>query len=306
MKILIYGSGGVGGYFGGKLADSGANVTFLARGKHFIALKEKGLLIKSIKENIHIKNVKAVQSVLEAESPELVLLGVKAWQVKDAAKELSKIKTDKMSVIPLQNGIMAAEELRSELGHSVVLDGICKIFSKIEEPGIIQHIGFEPIILFGENDNSVSERCKKIQSLFINADFKAKIPDDIHAEVWTKFLYICTSGLCAVTGTNLAVLNKIAETRKMLESLLSEIFEISLKAEIKMKPDIVSKTLAFIDTLDEDSTSSLQRDIMEGKASELEYQNGTVVKLAAKYGVSAPANTFIYSSLLPLEMKARG
>jgi 2-dehydropantoate 2-reductase len=305
MKIAIIGTGGVGGYFGGKIARAGYDVTFLARGEHLRAIQQHWLTIKSIEGDFKVAPAKATERIKTFGSVDLIILAVKAWQIKDIAKDLAEIVSRDTLILPLQNGISAADELKEQLKQDNIISGLCRIISKIESPGIISHFGIEPVIVFGELDNSETERIHKIKSVFDNAEIKAKISDDIIADLWKKFIPICVSGLLAVTRTSYGELRELNETRQLTIELLNEIFRLSQELGIRIESDFVAKAVALIDSFPYDSTSSLTRDIWDGKPSELEYQNGTVVRLAEKYGVATPVNRFIYHSLLPMEIKAR-
>jgi len=305
MKIAIIGTGGVGGYFGGKLAKAGYDVTFLARGEHLKAIQQNGLAVKSIRGDFKINPVKVTDSIKTIGLVDLVILAVKAWQVKDIAKELAEIINRDTIILPLQNGVSSTDELKEYINPENIIGGLCRIISKIESPGIINHFGVEPTILFGELDNSKTERTIKIKAIFDNADIKARISDDIIADIWKKYIAICVSGLLAVTKTTYGELRELKETRQLMIELLNEIFKLSQKIGIHIEPDFLDKTVAFIDTFPYYSTSSLTRDVWEGKPSEIEYQNGTVVKLAEKYGIDTPVNRFVYNCILPMEKKAR-
>jgi len=305
MKIAVIGTGGVGGYFGGQLARTGNDVTFIARGEHLRAIQENGLKVKSIKGDFTIRQAKASGSFAPVAEAQLVIIAVKAWQISEIGKELSGMVGKETMVMPLQNGISAANELQGMLGPKNIIGGLCRIISKIESPGVINHFGIEPTVVFGELDNAKSERIRRLKALFDHAGIKANISNDIIADLWKKFIPICVSGLLAVTGTTYGELREHWEKRKLMVELLNEIFRLSQKIGINIESDFVEKSVSFIDSYPYDSTSSLTRDIWEGKPSELEYQNGTVVKLAQKYGVATPVNMFVYNSLLPMEIKAR-
>ncbi len=305
MKIAIIGAGGVGGYFGGKLAKAGYDVTFLARGEHLIAIQQKGLTVKSILGDFAIDNVKVTDRIDTIGFTDLVILGVKAWQVRDISKELLTIIKKDTTVLPLQNGVMAAEELRENINQVNIVGGLCRIISKIEAPGVINHFGVEPSILFGELDNTGTERIDLIKAMFDKAGISSKISEDITADLWKKFIGICVSGLLAVTKTTYGELRELMETRQLMIELLNEIYLLSQKIGIKIEPGFVGKTVSVIDSFPYGSTSSLTRDVLEGRPSEIEYQNGAVVRLGEKYGVDTPVNRFVYTSILPMEMKAR-
>jgi len=305
MKIAIIGTGGVGGYFGGKLAQNGNEVTFLARGEHLNAIREKGLKVKSILGDFVINPARATDKINEIGIVDVVILGVKAWQVKDVAQELKTIINDNTVVIPLQNGVLATEELSAEINPRNVIGGLCKIISRIESPGVIDHFGIEPTIVLGELNGEVSKRIKTINEIFNDSGINSKISEDFSSELWKKFIAICVSGLLAVSRSTYGVVRELKETRGLMKAVLSEIYSVSQKAGINLEHNIVEKTMDFIDTYPYDSTSSLTRDVWDGKPSEIDYQNGTVVKLGKKYNVETPVNEFIYNCILPMELKAR-
>jgi len=137
------------------------------------------------------------------------------------------------------------------------------------------------------------------------AEINSSVSENIHVDLWKKFMFICSGGLLAVTRSTYGALRELPETNEMFRSIFEEIYRVALKTGIKLKPDIVDKTLDFVQTLPYDSSASMARDIWEGKPSEIEYQNGAVVKLAAKYDLDVPVNRFIYHCILPTEIKSR-
>ncbi len=305
MKIAIIGTGGVGGYFGGKIASAGNDVTFLARGEHLKALQSNGMTVKSINGNFQIQPIRATDKIKHIGKSDLIILGVKAWQVKEIALELPEIIHEKSVVLPLQNGVLAVDELEEKLDRKNIIGGLCRIMSKIESPGVINHFGMEPTIIFGELDNRQTDRMNDIKNLFDQSGIKSRIANDIHAELWKKFIPICAGGLLAVTRSTYGEIREHEPTRNLLIDLLNEIYVLSQRIGIKIEKDFVSKTVAFIDTFPHDSTASMTRNIWEGKPSEIEYQNGTVVKLGERYGIETPINKFIYTCISLLERRAR-
>jgi 2-dehydropantoate 2-reductase len=306
MKITIIGTGGVGGYFGAKLVQAGYNVSFIARGEHLRAIQNNGLTIKSILGDFSVDNLKATDKITEINKPDLIIIGVKAWQIKEIREDISKILHKDTMILPLQNGVLASDELAEKNNKSHIIGGLCKIFSKIESPGVISHFGAEPFIAFGELDNRRTERLIKIKEVLDKSGINSRISDNIESDLWKKFILICVSGLLAVTKTTYGELRSINETRKMMVGLLDEIYSLSCVRGVKIEEDFVRKTIETIDKFAYDSTSSLTRDVWEGKPSEIEYQNGTVVRLGEKYGIETPINSFVYASILPNELKARG
>ena len=306
MKIAIIGTGGVGGYFGAKLVQAGYDVTFVARGEHLKSIQNNGLTIKSFLGDFKVDNLKATDKITEIDKPDLIIIGVKAWQIKEIRDDIKMILKDNTVILPLQNGVLASEELSESIDKKHILGGLCRIISKIDSPGVIHHIGITPAIIVGELDKSKTERIEKIQEIFITAGIESKISENIEADLWKKFITICVSGLLAVSNTTYGELRSMKETRRLMIDLLKEIFLLSQKIGAGIETDFVDQAVAFIDSFPYDSTASLTRDVWEKKPSEIEYQNGTVVRFGEKHGIETPINKFVYSCILPSEIKARG
>ncbi|NER16970.1 ketopantoate reductase family protein [Spongiivirga citrea] len=306
MNIVVFGVGGVGGFFGGKLAKAGHEVTFIARGKHLEAIKENGLTVKSIEGDFKIPKAKATDEVAIVKHADVIFLAVKSWQVEDIGKQLKSVLKPDAVVIPLQNGADNAEKLLISLRKNQVLGGLCRIISKIESPGVINHFAFHPQIIFGELNNEKSDRVLKIQWLFMDAKVDCIVPEDIQAAIWTKFLFITTiSGLGALTRSEIGVMREDEKLRDMMQQTANEILEIANTKGININQKTIEKAFAAIDKQAYHTTASMQRDIMEGRPSELENFNGYVVKEGLKMGIPTPVNSFIYNCLLPMEKKAR-
>ncbi len=305
MRIVILGTGGVGGYFGGKLAKAGYDVTFIARGKNLKALLTNGLTVKSVLGDFKIDTVNATDKISDIVKADLIILGVKAWQVKDVAIELKSAICENTIILPLQNGVCAVDELKEHISETNIIGGLCRIISKIESPGVINHLGVTPAIVFGELNYKLTERVKAIKEIFDKSEIKSGISEYIDSDLWKKFIAICVSALLAVTKTTYGEMRELKETRQMMVDLLTEIYKISQKKGILIENDFLDKTISFIDTFPYDSTSSLTRDVWEGKPSEIEYQNGTVVRLGKELGIPVPVNEFVYNCILPMEKKAR-
>jgi 2-dehydropantoate 2-reductase len=307
MKIAIFGAGAVGAYFGGRLAQAGEEVVFIARGSHLEALRGSGLKVDSINGDFEIPKLQATDDPSEAGKVDVVVVGVKAWQVPQAAAAMAPMIGANTFILPLQNGIEAPSHLAEVFGPEHVLGGLCGLICFVKEPGHIQHVGIDPFVNFGELDNRSSERCRKLREAFLRAGVNSDVPPDIQVAMWRKFLFIVsTSGMGAITRSPIGVFRKLPETRKMLEQVMQEVFQVGRALDVDLPDDAASTAMGFIDGLPPDGTASMQRDIMEGRPSELESQNGAVVRLGTEVDVATPVNAFIYHSLLPLELKARG
>lgn len=307
MRVAIFGAGGVGAYFGGRLAQAGAEVVFIARGDHFEALRSRGLHVESLKGDFVVHPVWATDDPCQVGMVDVVLVGVKAWQVPEAAQAIRPLIGPQTFVVPLQNGVEAPTQLAAILGTQHVLGGLCSIISFIAAPAHIRHTGAEPSIAFGELDDRPSERGERLRQAFARANVKVEIPPDIQVAMWEKFLFIASwGGVGAVTRAPVGVVRRLPETRAIMEEAMREILCVGQARQIALSEESMRKAIAFIDNLQPDSTASMQRDIMEGRPSELEAQIGAVVRLGQETGVSTPAHSFVYRSLLPSELRARG
>jgi 2-dehydropantoate 2-reductase len=305
MKIAVIGAGGVGAYFGGRLAMAGHDVTFVARGVHLEAIIKTGLQVKSINGDFKVYPAKATNDVSAIGVVDLVIVATKAWQVKDVARQIKPIVGPSTMVLPLQNGVLASDELKEILPAAPVLSGLCRIISLIESPGVVKHLAVDPVIVFGESDNTKSERVGQLHQVFHQAAIKSKVAEDIQSEIWKKYISICISGWMAVTRSTYGELCECQETRDVVIRLFHEVANLGRTLGVNIEPDFVEKTMVIIDSLPYDSTSSLARDVWDGKPSELDYQNGAVVRLAQKAGVDVPVNRFIYEALMLMERRAR-
>jgi 2-dehydropantoate 2-reductase len=308
LSIAVFGTGATGGYFGGRLAEAGEDVRFIARGAHLAAMREHGLRVVSVDGDVRLHPVRVTDDAAAVGPVDVVLLGVKAWQVPEAAESMRALVGERTFVVPLQNGIEAPEQLAAVLGAERVLGGLCRILAYLEGPGRIRHPGVAPYIAFGELDGSSSARAEALREAFARArGVTAEVVPDIRAAMWNKFLFIAAlSGVGAITRASIGVIRSQPESRRLLRQALEEIYAVAVRARIALPADTVERTLAFIDGLPPDGTASMQRDVMQGRPSELEAQVGAVVRLGERLGVEVPVHRTIYAALLPLERRARG
>jgi len=307
MRFAVFGAGAVGGYFGARLAQAGHDVTFIARGDHLNAIQTRGLRVVTPEYEFQVNPARATDDPARVGPVDTVILGVKAWQVETAARAMGSLIGPETMVLPLQNGVDAVPRLTNVLGPGPVIGGVCRIVSTLDGPGVIRHLGADPFVAFGELENQTTPRIQRLYSAWGEASgVTAQIAGDIHAAIWQKFIMIASwSGLGAITRSPIGIFRSLPETRSMLVAALKEILSVAQANHIGLPDDSVSATLAFMDSIPAASTASMQRDIMAGRPSELADQNGAVVRLGEQAGLATPVNTFIYHSLLPLEMQAR-
>jgi 2-dehydropantoate 2-reductase len=306
MRICVFGVGGVGGYFGGRLAAAGNSVAFVARGATLDVLRKDGLRVESPLGDISLPDVEVTDDPAEVGEVDAVILGVKAWQVPGAAEAARPMIGAGSVIVPLQNGVEAADQLVELYGTERVLGGMCRIVAFVVEPGQILHQGVEPFVAIGELDNRPSKRVERLAVAFSDADVDAKVSPDIQSSIWQKLLFIApVSGVGALTRVPVGELRSSSETYDLLRDAMYEVEALAAARGVALAGDAIDKTLEFVDGLPEDVTSSMQRDIMEGRPSELEALNGAVVRLGREAGVPTPVNGFIYAALAPMEARAR-
>lgn len=307
MKIAVYGTGGVGGYFGGRLARAGEDVTFIARGAHLDAIRASGLRISSVHGDFTIAGAKTTDTPSEIGPVDVVLVAVKAWQVPEVAPSIRPLIGPGTCVVPLQNGVEAAPQLVAGLGPGNVVGGLCRVVALVAGPGHVRHDGGDDYVGIAELDNRPSDRVEAVRAALAEAGLKAETPPDIHAALWAKFLFICAwGGVGAVTRSPVGVTRSIPLTRRMLEQAMTETYDVAKAVGINVSEGAVATGMTAIDRQPEGGQASMQRDIQDGRPSELESQNGAVVRIGREAGVPTPTHDFIYGSLLPQEMRARG
>lgn len=308
MRIVVFGSGGVGGYFGARLVEAGEDVVFVARGAHLEAIRTNGLKLHSINGDVHLPEVTATDSVDESFDPDLVLVCVKTWQVDEAAAAIRPMLGDATVVLPLLNGVEANDQLGVALGTECIVGGLCRIIAYIEAPGVIRHAAVDPFIGFGELNSRHNGRANLILSVFSQArGVRIAESRDIDTDLWMKFLLIApTGGIGTITRTPMGIYRSDPGARRMLEQATREVYAVGVASGVALADDAVEKTLRMVDALPASITSSMQRDIMSGRPSELDAQIGVVVRMGAALGVDTPLHDFLYASLLPSEKNARG
>ena len=307
MRIAIFGAGSIGGYFGGRLSQAGEDVVFIARGEHLNAMLTHGLRVDSINGDFVVQPVQATDDPSKIGKVDMILVGVKAWQVPEAAEAIRPMIGSETFVLPLQNGLEAPGQLSQALGEQRILGGLCGLFCYMAGPGHIVHAGTDPFVKFGEQDNHLSQRVELLLDAFKRAGVNAEIPPDIQVAMWMKFLLITVwSGMGAVTRAPVGIWRSLPETRRMAEMSLQEIIAVAAARDISLPEEALQTIMTMYDGLVPKSTASLQRDIMEGRPSELEAQIGAVVRFGQEADVATPQHTFIYYSLLPMELRARG
>jgi 2-dehydropantoate 2-reductase len=307
MRVAVFGAGSVGGYFGGCLARAGVDVTLIARGDHLRAMQQRGLRVDSPKGDFVVHPIRATDDPAAVGPVDIIIVGVKAWQVPDAAQATRPMLGGQTFAVPLQNGVEAPGQLAKTLGAGRVVGGLCRIISMIAGPGHIRHGGLEPTIVLGELDRRPSERTERMCQTLVQAGITAQVAPDIHVALWEKFIFLAPlSGVGGVTRAPIGVMRAVPETRRLLEEAMSEIAAVGRARGIALSDDAVARAMGIVDATPAEGTASMQRDVIAGRPSELESQSGAVVRMGREAGVPTPVHAFLYAALLPMELRARG
>lgn len=307
MRIAVVGTGGVGGYFGGRLAQAGEDVVFIARGATLSALRESGLRVESADGDFTIQPAQATDDTATVGPVDAVLLAVKGWQVPDAIEAIHPLMGAETFIAPLLNGVEAPDQLAEVFGQRHVVGGLCGLFGSIVAPGHIRNVLPRPFISLGELDSTGSERIERLRDAFSRVGVQATIAADIRAALWEKLLFVGPfGGIGAATRAPIGVMRSLPETRALLQGAMAEIALTAQAKGVHVADDAIAKAFALIDGSPEQATASMQRDIMAGRPSELESQVGVIVRMARDARLDVPIHVTLYASLLPQERQARG
>jgi len=292
MKIAMMGSGGVGGFFGGRLAHAGYDVSFIARGAHLAAMRERGLTIENQQQGeIRVPKVQATDDPAQIGRVDLVIVSVKLWDTEAAAKQIKPLLGPETGVISLQNGVIKDDILRRVLGDAAVMGGVGYVATTISRPGVIRQTGTMQRIVLGEYDGTKSARATFLHEALARAGVNAELSDDVRRAIWEKYAFLV--GLSGTTTTMRMPIGPIREnpqTRAFLRELLRENVAVGRAYGVALPEDYAENRLAFADGLPADMTSSMHHDLERGSPLEVNWLSGGVVQLGAAKGIPTPAN----------------
>jgi len=310
MKIAIMGTGGVGGYYGGLLAHSGQQVTFIVRrkpdGAHLAAIREKGLQVKSVLGDFSVAPAHATDNPAEVGLVDLILFATKTYHTDEAAQAIQPMVGPDTVVLPLQNGVDAADRIGAVVGIEHLLGGATWLSAAIEAPGVIgQYSQFRRIVL-GELDGRKTPRAQQVFNTLNATGATAELSDNIRKVLWTKFAFIASvSALGSLTRVTFGEYRSVRETRAVLTEAITEVAAVARAKDVSLDADVVDKTLAFIDGSAPGIKPSMQRDVEAGRMSELESMLGIVVRLSEELSVPTPVMRVAYALLKPEYLKAQ-
>jgi 2-dehydropantoate 2-reductase len=299
MRIVVVGAGGVGGYFGGKLARAGEDVTLIARGAHLDALRSRGLTVRSTLEGHWQAPVTAVDSVRGLPEVDAVIVAVKSFDTETAVESIRSVVGPATPVLTLQNGVDNEEKIDALLGPGHALGGVAYIFAAIAEPGVIDH-HFLGRVTFGELDGSLSARAERLRAAFEKAAVPVELSTSIQRKLWEKYLLInAQAGMTALTRSPIGVLRALAPTWRMYRALVEEGAALARAAKVDLPADIVDTLMTLVNGMSPETVSSMYHDLLAGKRIEIEALHGHAVRLGERLGVPTPALVAVYAALLP-------
>ena len=306
MRIAMVGSGGLGGYYGGLLARAGHEVSFIARGAHLAALRQRGLQVNSVHGDFHVAPVRATDNAQEVGPADLVLVCVKTPALDAAARAARPMVGPDTVVMGLQNGIEAPERIGAAVGMEHVLAAVTWIAANIEAPGVIRQASAFRRIVLGELDGCISPRVQRTVEALRRMGITVEATDTIRKVLWTKFVFIAGfSGVGALTRLEVGDYRAVPETRALMTSLMGEVEALARASGVDVDPDVVGQALAIIDGATPAMKPSMQRDVEVGRPSELESMVGVVTRKGRELGVPTPTADMVYAALLPMELKAQ-
>ena len=307
MRIAVVGAGGVGGAFGAALAKAGADVTFIARGAHLAAMKSAGLKVGGPRGEIHLVPTKATDEPAAIGHIDIVLFCVKLWDVESAGEKIKPLIGPGTAVIPLQNGIDAAERLIPILGKGAVMGGVAQVSASITAPGTITQVGTFMRMVFGEFDGSRSKRGEDFLALCLKAGFDASLSEQILTDLWMKFILLAAnSGITALARQPIGALRDDPDMRPIFRAALQETFDVGRAKGVALPPDAVERTLDFIAHLPPTMKASMALDLDRGNRLEVPWLSGKVAELGRQLSIPTPTHSMMYAMLKPYVMGTKG
>lgn len=299
MRIVVVGVGGVGGYFGGRLAESGADVHFIARGAHLQAMRANGLRIRSPKGDAHIRRVSASDDPRAIGPGDIVMFAVKLYDTGAAVSLLPPLVGPHTLVLPFQNGVDGIDIVSNAVGREHTGGGTCYVSAAIAEPGVIMHTAMDHLI-FGELDGQRSARLEQLLAACERTNFQATLSTNIEVDIWSKFTRLSVlSGMTTVARSPLGVIMRDPDLRAMLKAAVAEALAVAHAKGIAVRDDMVDDVVNAYDALPPHTKASMLVDLENGRRLELPWLSGAVSRIGKELGVATPIHSFIATVLKP-------
>ena len=307
MKITVVGAGATGGYFGARLAESGLDVTFLVREKRAAQLREKGLVVKSVVGDLTIEEPKIAIKAEDIPACDLVILGVKNYQLAATLPQLKVLVERGAKVLPFLNGVEHFEILAKELGKENVLGGVCKIISTLDSEGTVHHTSKIHHIIFGELEPSGKEFCLELEQAISKANIRVKYTEDILNEIWSKYAFIVVfSGVTSAGDLTTDQIDAYEATRNVYRRSLEEMQSLAKAYGVNLGENFVSSNVEGLPKYPKGSTSSMHQDMRKGLPLEVESLQGAAIRLSSRKGLELPTIEVLYGLIKPYEMRNVG
>lgn len=293
MRIAVIGAGGLGGYFGARLCLGGADVHFIARGRHLQAMRDDGLRIVG-PEPIHVRRVNASDDMRSIGTVDLVMLCVKLWDTEAALEQIRPLVGERTTIISFQNGVLKDEAVRAAYGAETMMGGVAYVATTIDRPGVIRQTGPMQRLLFGEFDGSRSGRGEAFLEACLAGGIRAELSEDILREIWQKFVFL--AGLSGTTTTIRRPIGPIREhpqTRSFLLDVMREVVAVGRAHGVNLPEDYADVRMKLADDVDYEMTSSMHHDLERGNPLEVRWLAGAVAELGRRRGVPTPLNRAI-------------
>jgi 2-dehydropantoate 2-reductase len=298
MKIAIIGAGGVGGFFGARLQQAGADVHFVARGAHGAAMRVEGLRVESPLGDIHLPRVNVTDNPADIGPADIVWLAVKLWDMDAAITSMRPLMAPHTGVISFQNGVEKDDILREAFGDRAVMGGVAYIATNIDRPGVIKHTGTMQRLVFGEYDGRRSPRAESLLEAAVRGGINAELSDDIRKAIWEKFVFLVgLSGSTTTMRETIGPIRSNPRSRRFLSELMRETVAVGRALGVALPADFAEQRLAFVDGLPEQMTSSMHHDLKAGKRLEVSWLSGGVAQLGERTGVPTPMNRAVWDIL---------
>jgi 2-dehydropantoate 2-reductase len=298
MRIAVIGTGGVGGAFGAALAQAGADVTFVARGAHLEAMRANGLRVASPRGDLHIHPCKATDNPAAIGQVDVVLFCVKLWDVESAGTAIRTLIGPNTAVIPVQNGIDAADRLIPILGRDALMGGVAQISATIEKPGVIRQTGTFMKLVFGELDGRMSERGAAFLSMCRKAGFDVAVTDAIEIALWEKFVTVAVnSSVVALIRLPFGMLREDPDVMALFSASFAEVIALGRALGVKLPADMQTRMEKATWNFPPAMKPSMAVDLMRGNRLELPWLAGKVVALGKQLGVPTPVFSVMYAAL---------
>jgi 2-dehydropantoate 2-reductase len=306
MRIAVMAAGGVGGYFGARLAQAGHDVAFIARGRHLAAIRKRGLVVKSAAGDIHVANAVASDDPNSLGGFDVVLFAVKLWDTETAAAAMRPLLAGGGFVIPFQNGVESIERIGAVAGAARVMGGVAYIAANIAEPGVIAHTGQMARLRFGPVLREQGAAAESFREACTGAGIDAELVADIHRAVWEKFVFLAAmSGVTSATRQPIGAIRSDADLRACLEEAMREAWTVGRSRAIALTDDFIAQQMTFADGLPAEMKSSMLNDLVAGNRLEAPWLSGAVARMAKQAGIAAPVNSTLFAAVKPFCNGAR-